>query len=98
MCATDLYGGRPREVLCFFFIGGSKDRRATAAPGGRVALGPGNVWPRPLQLFGFVIGGLKDHDAFALGGRVTQRPHDVQRDFGIDRRGTTAGWCWVVEG
>ena len=79
MCATDFYGGRPREVLCFFFIGGSKDRRATAAPGGRVALGPGNVWPRPLQLFGFVIGGLKDHDTFAPGGRVTQKPNDVQR-------------------
>ncbi len=57
-----------------FFIGGSKDRRATAAPGGRVALGPGNVWPRPLQLFGFVIGGLEDHDAFAPGGARDPKP------------------------
>ncbi len=81
------------EKCCVFFIGGSKDRRATAAPGGCVALGPGNVWPRPLQLFGFVIGGLTDHDTFAPGGRVTQRPMMFSADLGIDLpRGGVGSW------
>ena len=69
----------PEKCCCFFYWVVDPEDRVTATPGGRVALGPGNVWPRPLQLFGFVIGGLKDHDTFAPGGRVTQRPHDVQR-------------------
>ena len=56
-------------------------------------MGPGNVWPRPLQLFGFVIGGLTDHDTFAPGGRVTQRPTMFSADLGIDLpRGGVGSW------